>query len=220
MSNSSVRKYEKPTDSQIREALAPFGITPTGEASEKIRGFIEILSQWNEKISLTGMTGVRVILERHFGESMFAAKAVAVEKGRLADVGSGAGFPGLALKIIRPELRVALIESNGKKAAFLSEVVRRLGMSGVEVLRCRFEKCFIEEHSLDVVTSRAVVSGSGLLNWAKDKLNDTGRLVLWTGRASVESICLDRSWAWEEPIGIPLSRSRVLLVGSALDRES
>jgi len=220
MPNTSVRKCEKPTDRQIREALAPFGVAPTGEASEKIREFIEILLQWNENISLTGITGVRGILERHFGESMFAAKAVAVEKGRLADVGSGGGFPGLALKIIRPELRVALIESNGKKAAFLAEVARRLGMSGVEILRCRFEKCLIEEHSLDIVTSRAVVSGLNLLKWAKDKLNDAGRLVLWTGRTSVESICSDRNWAWEEPLGIPLSRSRVLLVGMVLDIET
>jgi len=213
MPYASIREYKKPTDGQICEALAPFGIMPTGEASEKIRGFIEILLQWNEKMSLTAITGVQEILARHFGESMFAARAVPVEKGRLADVGSGAGFPGLALKVIRPELKVALIESNGKKAAFLTEVARRLEMSGTEILRCRFKECSIEEHSLDVVTSRAVVSGSSLLRWAKGKLNDGGRLVLWTGRAGVERICSDRNLVWEEPISIPLSRSRVLLVG-------
>ena len=210
-------EYYSPTDGEIGEALAPFGVRPSNEMSERIREYIHILLQWNEKISLTAIVDVYEVLQRHFGESMFAALAVPVERGRLADVGSGGGFPALALRMIRPELQVALIESNGKKAAFLGEVVRRLGMSGVEVLKCRYEECSVADHSVDFVTSRAVEPGPKFLKWAYRKLTEHGRVVLWTVRGRVEGIGSVSGWVWDEPIGIPLSRSRVLLVGRALE---
>src|SRR5207244_13631657 len=102
---------------------------------EGIRKYMDLLLLWNHKVSLTSIVDPGEILARHFGESMFAAAKFSILKGRLADVGSGAGFPGLALKIIRPELHVTLIEANAKKSAFLAEVVRDLGLIGVDVLR-------------------------------------------------------------------------------------
>ena len=90
-------------------------------------------------MSLTTVTNPNEILKFHFGESLFAAPAAQISDGRLADVGSGAGFPGLAIRILVEPLEVMLIESNTKKAAFLSEVSRELCLKDVEVFRGRME---------------------------------------------------------------------------------
>jgi len=83
------------------------------------------LLRWNEKLNLTAIRDPLEILYRHFCESMFAAGAIPVDKGRLADIGSGPGFPGIPLKIARPELELCLVESNIKKGTFLAEVCPR-----------------------------------------------------------------------------------------------
>jgi len=110
----------------IDRALREFRVQPTPEQLSMIQRYITMLLAWNEKVNLTAIRDPLEILYRHFCESMYAVTAVPLQAGRLADVGSGGGFPGLALKIARPELQVFLIESNVKKATFLAEVVREL----------------------------------------------------------------------------------------------
>ena len=110
----------------IHKALGEFKIEATKEQIASIQRYMSLLLAWNEKINLTAIRDPLEMLYRHFCESMYAGVAVPLRAGRLADVGSGGGFPGLALKIIRPELQVFLIESNVKKATFLAEVVRDL----------------------------------------------------------------------------------------------
>src|ERR1700722_12293888 len=109
-------------DTQIITSLAAFGVQPTPEQISKIREYVILLLKWNNLVSLTSITDPVDIVARHFGESMFAASLLPVENGRLADVGSGAGFPGVALKILHEDLKVVLVESNKKKSAFLSEI--------------------------------------------------------------------------------------------------
>src|SRR6267378_1393784 len=117
----------------IRRALGEFQIAVNDSQVLQIQQYMSILLTWNEKINLTAIRDPLEILNRHFCECMYAAATVPVTVGRLADVGSGAGFPGLPLKIIRPELDVVLIESNVKKATFLAEVIRDLGLRGARV---------------------------------------------------------------------------------------
>src|ERR1700674_1377292 len=105
----------------IRRALGEFQLQVNEQQIIYIQRYMKLLLKWNEKINLTAIRDPLEILYRHFCESMFAAAAVPLEGGRLADVGSGAGFPGLPLKIIRAELEVFLVESNAKKATFLAE---------------------------------------------------------------------------------------------------
>jgi 16S rRNA (guanine527-N7)-methyltransferase len=123
-----------PSPETIRRALGEFQITADDTQVQQIQQYIDILLAWNDKVNLTAIRDPIEILHRHFCESMYAAAAVPVEKGRLADVGSGGGFPGLPLKIIRPGLQVFLIESNIKKATFLAEVIRELGLIDARVL--------------------------------------------------------------------------------------
>src|SRR5260370_16400803 len=112
-----------PSAAVIRRGLAEFKLPAYDDQVLQIQQYIKILLTWNEKVSLTAIRDPLEILYRHFCESMYAAGAIQERGSRLADVGSGAGFPGLPLKIIRPALRAFLVESNLTNAPFLPEVV-------------------------------------------------------------------------------------------------
>ena len=124
----------------IRRALGEFQLDVNEQQIVYIQQYMKLLLTWNEKINLTAIRDPLEILYRHFCESMYAAVAVPVENGRLADVGSGAGFPGIPLKIIRPGLHTFLVESNMKKATFLAEVLRTIELPDTKVLVSRYEE--------------------------------------------------------------------------------
>jgi 16S rRNA (guanine527-N7)-methyltransferase len=128
-----------PSAAVIRRALGEFKLPAYDDQVLQIQQYIDILLTWNEKVNLTAIRDPLEILYRHFCESMYAADAVPLEHGRLADVGSGGGFPGLPLKILRPDLQVFLIESNIRKVTFLAEVIRELGLKGAQVLARRYQ---------------------------------------------------------------------------------
>src|SRR3984957_19909902 len=111
------------TKEAIASNLREYGVAATSALCLAIQKYISVLLRWNEKISLTTITDPLDIVRFHFGESMFGASAVPMKEGRLADVGTGAGFPGLPLKLLLPSLDLLLIESSAKKASFLSECI-------------------------------------------------------------------------------------------------
>src|SRR5712692_3197786 len=197
----------------VRRSLEPYGIRPSPSQAEAIQRYVALLLQWNQKLNLTSLRNPPEILQRHFGECMFAASAVPISSGRLADVGSGAGFPGLALKIACPELEVVLVESNMKKSAFLSEVVRFLNLDGVEVVRSRMENLSVGPGFASFVSARAVGHFDGILRWARKALSEEGQVLLWLGAADAEEVSSRHGWRWREPIEIPGSQRRVLLIG-------
>jgi 16S rRNA (guanine(527)-N(7))-methyltransferase RsmG len=145
---------------------------------------------------------------------MYAAGAVPVENGRLADVGSGGGFPGLPLKIMRPDLQVFLIESSIKKATFLAEVVRDLELTDVRVLVGRYEELGEEVAPLDFVCSRALGEFAPFLEWARSERIAAKQVILWIGARDLPEIQKIRTWEWREPIPVPNSLRRLLLVGA------
>ena len=198
----------------INKALREFKIEATTEQIALIQRYMSLLLVWNEKINITAIRDPLEMLYRHFCESMYAAVAVPLQGGRLADVGSGGGFPGLALKIIRPELQVFLIESNVKKATFLAEVVRELAIADTRVLVSRYEELGEEITPVDFVCSRALGEFDKFLNWAGSERVAASQVVLWTGGRGVEEIRKIRGWGWREPVPIPHSLQRFLLVGS------
>jgi len=206
-------RYNRPTAEGVARALAPFGIDCSPEIAAHVLQYMDLLIQWNQKFNLTSLRDPEQVLTRHFGESFFAASSLDMSKGRLADVGSGAGFPGLALKLLRPHLEVALIEANAKKAAFLSEVIRKLGVQDVEVLRARLDATNLRAGSLDFITARAVGHLDELLKWSHRVLRPGGRIVLWLGKEAIEELLHYPQWEWQEPIPIPLSERRFLLIG-------
>ncbi len=202
------------TEETIRRALGEFKLELSSEQVLKIQRYIRILLVWNEKLNLTAIRDPMEILYRHFCESMYAAVAVPVENGRLADVGSGGGFPGLPLKIGRPSLQVFLIESNLKKATFLAEVTRELELADVRVLVGRYEELGEELAPLDFVCSRALGEFASFLGWAGAEHVAAKEVILWIGARDLEEIQKIPGWDWREPISIPHSLRRMLLVGS------
>jgi 16S rRNA (guanine527-N7)-methyltransferase len=211
-------KSQEPLSAQIIErALLEFKVEASPEQVACIQRYIGILMKWNEKINLTAIREPLEILYRHFCESMYAAVAVPLERGRLADVGSGGGFPGLPLKIIRPELEVFLVESNVKKATFLAETVRELELPGTRVMVSRYQDLSEEVTPLDVVCSRAVGEFGPLLTWAGSRQIAAKQVVLWIGAGDLEQVQQEQGWQWQAPIAIPQSLRRFLLVGHRIE---
>jgi 16S rRNA (guanine527-N7)-methyltransferase len=200
---------------KIQRALEEFQLSVSDVQVLQIQQYIRILLLWNDKINLTAIRDPLEILYRHFCESMYAAVAVPVEYGRLADVGSGGGFPGIPLKIMRPELRVFLVESNLKKATFLAEVVREIGLPDTQVLVRRYEELGEEVAPLDFVCSRALGEFPSFLDWARSQQIAAKQVILWIGARDLPEIQKIRTWEWREPIPVPHSLRRLLLVGTA-----
>jgi 16S rRNA (guanine527-N7)-methyltransferase len=200
----------------ISKALREFQVQLTPEQVTAVQRHMAMLLAWNEKVNLTAIRDPLEILYRHFCESMYAAANLPLWADRLADVGSGGGFPGLALKIARPNLHVILIESNVKKATFLAEVVRELGLTDARVLVSQYEELGEEIAPLDFVCSRALGEFDKFLGWAHSERVAARQVVLWVGGRDIDEIKRIRGWLWKDPILIPRSLQRFLLVGDRL----
>lgn len=203
-----------PSVAVIRRALEEFKLPAYDDQILQIQQYIRMLLAWNDKVNLTAIRDPLEILYRHFCESMFAGISVPVETGRLADVGTGGGFPGLPLKILRPGLRVFLVESNLKKATFLAEVTRELGLTDAQVLVRRYEELGEEIAPLDFVCSRALGDFPGFLKWAHSEQIAAKQVILWIGERDLQEIKKVDTWEWRETIPVPNSLRRLLLVGS------
>ena len=190
---------------------------------QSISTYVDILVRWNARINLTAIRDPEDIVTRHFGESLFAARhlfpapssvssvsSVVKAFDSVADLGSGAGFPGLPIKLWSPHLSVTLIESNHKKAAFLREVTRALTLTDVNIQNARAETLTA---AFDVVTLRAVEHFAAILPTAAALVAPAGRLALLISAAQQDQA---RSTlphlTWSNPAPVPHSRSRILLV--------
>jgi 16S rRNA (guanine527-N7)-methyltransferase len=215
---------------RIAELLQPF----LGEADDQrltandslnISTYIDLLLLWNARINLTAIRQPEEIVTRHFGESLFTARhlfrntweeppsAVPAEQSSatLIDIGSGAGFPGLPIKIYAPEIEVTLIESNQKKATFLREVIRTLTLTNINVFQGRAEN---HPTQSNLVTLRAVENFKQTLPIAASHVAPKGHLAILIGEAQQAKIkALTPGFLWSSPIAVPLSTSRILAIG-------
>lgn len=202
------------SEETIRRALREFQVPAEDQQILLIQKYMKILLYWNEKLNLTAIRDPLEILHRHFCESMYGAVSVPIESGRLADIGSGAGFPGIPLKILRPELELLVVESNIKKGTFLAEVIRELELTNSRVLINRYEELSEDLAPLDYVCSRAVGEFGPFLEWASSEELSARRVVLWIGGRDLEQARKAPPWEWQEPITVPQSLRRYLLVGT------
>lgn len=209
-----VTRTEKPLSPEIiRRALGEFQIALHDKQVTHIQQYTQLLLHWNEKLNLTAIRDPLEILHRHFCESMYGVVAGKVEFGRLADIGSGPGFPGIPLKILRPELELFLVESSIKKGTFLAEVIRELELTNAKVLISRYEELSEELAPLDFVCSRAVGEFGPFLKWAASEQLSARRLLLWIGGRDLDEVRKSADWEWEEPILVPQSLRRYILGG-------
>jgi len=203
------------SEAEIASELAPFGIVLPPPGLSQLSRYLELLMRWNKRINLTGIRDPRTIVRRLFAESLCIARAVDL-RGWLVDVGSGAGFPGLALKLAAPELRVTLIEARQKKCAFLKQVALECGFSGVEVVAERFEDWVGKtEEQPRIITTRAVIVDSELLQTLRRILAPQGKAVfLTTQQLALEIRAEQRDWTW---LTLPVAFSdgdNVILIGT------
>jgi 16S rRNA (guanine527-N7)-methyltransferase len=178
-----------------------------------ISTYIDLLLKWNARINLTAIREPSEIVQRHFGESLFAAKSLLDQKlpHTAIDLGSGAGFPGVPFALLAPDVQVTLIESQQKKATFLKELVRALGLRNVNVFGARAEGY---SRRADLVMLRAVEKFEQALRMAVSLTNDGGRIALMIGSGQVEAARkLAVEVIWNDAIKVPCSLSRELLVG-------
>jgi len=243
--------------SRIAALLGPFlddaSLSP--DQLDQISTYIDLLLRWNSRVNLTAIRTPDEIVTRHFGESFFAARhlfprgvanirsapstatpgapnpIVPPAAGPLLDIGSGAGFPGLPIKIWAPHIRLTLIESNHKKATFLREVARTITLTNVNVFPGRAEDYLAASSKsapsgpnqpspspdprADIVTLRAVERFATILPTAATLVRPGGHLCLLIGKDQApQATSLLPSLDWHQPTSIPLSESRLALVGT------
>ncbi len=223
---------------RIAELLEPFlgethdqRLTANDALLEHISTYIDILLRWNARINLTAIRDPEEIVTRHFGESLFAARNLLpdvypvpsvssvvkdFDSDLVADVGSGAGFPGIPFKLWNPSINLTLIESNQKKATFLREAARSLTLTDIDVFNGRAEDLPRAHARFDVVTLRAVERFEDALRISAALLIPGGCLALLIGSSQQNAATHTLpSFAWNSPQPIPLSQSRILLVGTS-----
>ena len=204
------------------DGAARLGIDLDGGQVEQFRSYYDELTAWNESVNLTSVTGWEEVQERHFLDSLAVASALpaTIRDGsdRLLDVGSGAGFPGLPLKIVFPRVNLTLLEATAKKTDFLRHVVDRLGLEGVKVVTGRAEA---EAHRSEMrerfgtVASRAVARLDTLAELCLPFCTVGGVMVAQKGRKVEEELrearnaieamggrADDRGMLVESPVGI------------------
>lgn len=160
-------------------------------AVDRLASYAELLERWSRKHNLVRFDEPRELVDRHLLDALEGARLLS-GGGRLIDIGSGAGLPGVPLLIARPAWSGVLLEPRQKRWAFLKLVIRELALDA-KAVDARFED-FTDDDGFDLVTSRAVGGESALLEWARPRLHDGGRVALWTTVEGEQKIGRERGW--------------------------
>ena len=151
----------------------------TEEKLEELNKFYNLLIEWNKKINLTRIEEEEEVYLKHFYDSLTIAKAVDLSEIKtLCDIGTGAGFPGIVLKIFYPNLKITLIDSLKKRVNYLNEIIKDLGIDNIEAIHVRGEDY---KGQYDVVTSRAVANIEKLLGYTMHLVSPTGIFIAMKG---------------------------------------
>jgi 16S rRNA (guanine527-N7)-methyltransferase len=174
----------------LRQACEAFGLTLSDVQLAQFDQYLELLLEWNSRINLTAIREPEAIRLRHFADSLSCLAATGELEGqRLADVGTGAGFPGLVLKICFPDMQLTLVESVGKKCRFLEEVVSRLTLQTVEILQERVEvvgRLPAHRERYDWAVARAVTQMPALVEYLLPLCRVGGSMLAQKGSSAAE----------------------------------
>ena len=169
------------SNERIAELLEPYLPDPSSNLLNQLSTYLDLLLRWNARTNLTAIRSPEEIVRRHFGEGLFAAAHLPHGITSLLDFGSGAGFPGLPIQLLCPDVQVTLAESQHKKSSFLREAVRTLGLP-TKVLAARVES-LPAARRFDAVTLRAVDNMQAALEAAGPRVAPGGWLILLTTAA-------------------------------------
>jgi 16S rRNA (guanine527-N7)-methyltransferase len=175
----------------LTKGLEELGLAPHEDLINAFMTFLSELKKWNTAYNLTGLKKDEDIVIKHFLDSLLYLKAMPAGEISVADIGSGAGFPGVPIKIIRPEIEMYLVEPTKKKCAFLNHIARRLGLKKTEVIEKRIEEIKVSRElsaPVDIVLSRALFDVKEFIKKASHVLKPNGRLILSKGPKVTEEL--------------------------------
>jgi 16S rRNA (guanine527-N7)-methyltransferase len=167
----------------LAEGIAEMGLTVPPEQQERLLDYLTLMAKWNAVYNLTSLRDPMQMVTHHLLDSLAAVPAFAGVASVL-DVGSGGGLPGVVLAIVRPDMKVAMIDTVHKKTAFLTQVKAELALTNVTVYTARVEQLQVADADrFDVITSRAFADLSDFVNWSAHLLAPNGRYIALKGTA-------------------------------------
>ncbi len=172
---------------ELQRRMKERGIILSPDMAKQLDTYAIFLQEYNEKINLTAITDYEEIIDKHFYDSLLAAEKDL--SGTLVDVGTGAGFPGVVLKIAFPELKVILLEPLLKRCVFLEELIGKLGLQGIEVVRGRGEEYSLKHREeYDYVTARAVTNMNKLIEICGAMVKIGGSFIAMRGKDGIAEL--------------------------------
>ena len=197
--------------SELADALDAFGIEQlTAEQALGLERHYRMMIEWNRLLNLTRITALDEAVRFHYAESLLGGRFIGSSRTAL-DIGSGAGFPGVPLAVLRPDVAFTALESNGKKAAFLMEVKHALALENFNVANARLEGFDLSAY--DLLMSRALDRACDVLPMIAAKLNTGQRLIVYCGQDLLEAISVVLGGdSLSELLTIPESKSRLIAV--------
>lgn len=172
------------TEQEFIDAIKQLGLTPTTQQQQQLEKFYQLLIDWNKKINLTRITDKEDVYLKHFYDSLTIVKEIDLSKvNTLCDVGTGAGFPGIVLKIFYPNLKITLIDSLLKRVNYLNEIIKELELKDIKAIHTRGEDY---HETFDIVTARAVANIEKLLKYTMHLVNKNGKLIAMKGNIEEE----------------------------------
>ncbi len=177
---------------EIAPLCSEFGVELTDEIKNNLNAYGNLLLEWNEKMNLTAIKEPKEVLYKHFYDCILFFKNVDIPpNASVVDVGTGAGFPGMVLKIVRPDLKVTLLDSLNKRLNFLNEVINSLGLKGIKTVHSRAEdggKNPLYREKFQIATARAVASMPVLLEYCLPFVQKGGQFVAMKGPGALEEL--------------------------------
>ena len=188
----------------LDEGIAAMRLDVSPAQQDKLMNYLALMFKWNAVYNLTSLRDPMQMVTHHLLDSLAAVPAFAAAQNVL-DVGSGGGLPGIVLAIVRPDMKVSMIDTVHKKTAFLTQVKAELGLANVTVYTARVEQLQVSD-KFDVITSRAFADLSDFVNWSSHLLADGGRYIALKGVAPKdEQERLPAEWKVDkvEPLDVP-----------------
>lgn len=176
------------TQNDFIEELKKIDVSLTQEMLDKLEAYYEMLIEYNKVMNLTGITEKKEVYLKHFYDSLTLNRVINLKQVKtLCDLGSGAGFPGIVLKIVFPEIKITLVDSLNKRITFLNEVIRRLDLKSIDAVSSRIEEySILHEEEYDVVTARAVAPLNVLLELGSNLIVVNGHFIAMKGNMENE----------------------------------
>ena len=187
-------------DIDLKQRAAGYGLNLSSQHLELLDKYLHELQAWNKHMNLTGIRSRERIINELVLDSLIAA-SVLPQRARMLDVGSGAGFPGIPIKIYRPQIDISLLEANSKKIHFLKHIIRQLRLTKIETIHGRIEnaKHTLHPRGYHIISARALTNIVQVFEWCASYLLPNGLLVTFLGRQAEMDLqqheCVMKRWS-------------------------